>query len=127
MRKELFTIEYQLNNASLPVLWSSIGTALGLSEWFANGVTVEDNEYTFNWDQYEQTAILKQKKQNSYIRFQWDEDIDTDYYFELKIVTVAVTGDLTLIITDFAEPDEKEDSIMLWDKQIQELRRRSGI
>jgi hypothetical protein len=127
MRKELFTIEYLLNNASLHVLWSMTGTALGLSEWFASGVTVEDDVYTFNWDDSEQTAILKQKKTNSFIRFQWEEDQDTEYYFELKITTVPVTGDLTLTVTDFAEHDEKDDAIMLWDKQIEELRRRTGI
>ena len=127
MRKELFTIEYQLNNASLPILWSSIGTAPGLSEWFANDVIIEDNTYTFKWDQYEQVAKLIQKKQNSFIRFQWEEDFETDYYYELKIITVPVTGDLTLLVTDFAEEAEKEDAIMLWNKQIEGLRRRSGL
>ena len=47
MKKKRFNIEYPLNNASLPVLWNSVGTPLGLSEWFADGVTVDGNEYTF--------------------------------------------------------------------------------
>lgn len=126
MGKELFTTEYQLNNASINIMWSMVGTALGLSQWFASGVTVEDDNYTFNWDDSEQTAILKQRKFNSFIRFQWEEDQDTDYYFELKISSVPITGDLTLIVTDFAEPDEKEDAIMLWNNQIDELCRRTG-
>lgn len=127
MEKELYTIEYQLNNASLHILWSMVGTALGLSEWFASGVTVEGDSYTFNWDESEQTAFLRQKKLNSFIRFQWEEDQDTDYYFELKISSVSITRDLTLTVTDFAEVDEIEDSIRLWNNQIEELCRRTGI
>jgi len=34
---------------------------------------------------------------------------------------------LALIITDFAEPGDKEDSIMLWNKQIETLRRKTGM
>ena len=32
-----------------------------------------------------------------------------------------------LIIIDFAEPDEKEDAIYLWDTQIADLKRIPGI
>jgi hypothetical protein len=127
MRKELFTIEYPLNNASLAVLWSSIGTPLGLSEWFADGVTVKGNEYTFSWEKYEQTAYFQQSKQNSFIRFQWEEDANTDFYFELKIMIESITGDITLVITDFCDSDEREDVELLWNKQIQELRRKTGM
>lgn len=127
MRKELFTIEYPLNNASLAVLWSSIGTPLGLSEWFADGVTVKGNEYTFSWEKYEQTAYFQQSKQNSFIRFQWEEDANTDFYFELKIMIESITGDLTLVITDFCDAAEREDVELLWNKQIQELRRKTGM
>lgn len=127
MKKIEFTIEYQLKSASINVLWNSIGTPLGLAEWFSDGVTVNENEYTFSWEQYEQTAYLIHSKPNVNIRFQWEEDKDTDYYFELKIGVVEITGDLALIVSDFAEPDEKEDLILLWDKQIEVLRRKTGI
>ena len=48
MSKSLYTIEYLLNNVSPAVLWNSIGNPLGLSEWFADGVTVNGNEYTLS-------------------------------------------------------------------------------
>jgi hypothetical protein len=38
-----------------------------------------------------------------------------------------LTSDLALLITDFAEDDEKEDSISLWDSQIADLKRLLGI
>jgi len=127
MKKTKFNIEYQLKTASINVLWNSIGTPLGLSEWFADGVTVKENEYIFSWDKNEQTAFLIQLKHNVSISFQWKEDLDSDYYFELKIDVLEVTGDLALVITDFAEPDETEDLKLLWNKQIEALRRKTGI
>ena len=127
MKRTKFTIEYQLRSASINILWNSISTPLGLAEWFADGVTVNETEYTFSWEGNEQIAFLMHSKTNSSVRFQWEEDLNTDFYFELQIAVLEVTGDLALIITDFAEPGEKEDSILLWDKQIEVLRRKTGI
>lgn len=127
MKRTKFKIEYQLKTSSINILWNAIGNPLGLAEWFADGVTVKNEEYIFAWDKNEQMALLIENKANTSIRFQWEEDKDTDYYFELKIVALEVTGDLALIITDFAEPGDKEDSIMLWNKQIEILRRKTGM
>ena len=127
MQKIKLNIEYQLRSASKNILWNSISTPLGLSEWFADGVTVKDNEFTFSWEGHEQTAYLIQTKTNSSVRFQWEEDLDSEYYFELTITALQVTGNLALVITDFAEPNETDDMTMLWDKQIEVLRRKTGI
>jgi len=127
MTKTKFNIVYQLKSASINVLWNSIGTPLGLAEWFADGVTVNANEYVFSWDKNEQTANLILAKPNVGISFQWEEDKDTDFYFELKIEVQQVTGDLALVVTDFAEPNETDDLIMLWNKQIETLRGKTGI
>lgn len=127
MKKKKFNIEYQLKNASVHVLWNSISTPLGLSEWFADGVTVNDNEYTFDWDQNDQTAFFIESKQNDFIRFRWEEDEGTDYFFEMKIEKLPLTGELALVVTDFATSDEKEDLILLWDKAVEVLRRKTGI
>ena len=127
MKKTKFNIEYQLRSASINILWNSISKPLGLAEWFADGVTVNGNEFTFSWDGNEQIAFLIYTKTNNSVRFQWDEDVDSEFYFELKIASMEVTGNLALVVTDFAEPSEKEDLILLWDKQIEVLRRKTGI
>ena len=127
MQKIKYSVEYPLKNASIGVLWNSIGTPLGLAEWFADGVTVYENEYVFAWEKHEQTAILLQKKQNSFIRFCWEEDNGSEYYFEISINIMELTGDLTIIVTDFAEPNEIEDAKLLWNQQIDVLKRKSGI
>jgi hypothetical protein len=127
MSKKNLCIEYLLKNASIPVLWTSIGTPLGLSEWFADGVTVEGEEYTFVWDGHEQTARLLEKKVNSYIRFQWLEDEGTDAHFEIRIVKESITGQLSLLVVDYVPEDEREDLILLWNKQVEVLKRKTGI
>jgi len=127
MIKTKFNIEYPLKSASINILWNSISTPLGLTEWFADGVTVNGPEYTFSWEQNEQTADLIHLKPNVSIRFQWEEDKETDFYFELRIVSLQVTTDLALVITDFAEPNDTEDMILLWNKQIEDLRRKTGM
>jgi len=127
MKRSEIKIEYQLKTASVNILWNSISSPLGLAEWFADGVTVKDTEFTFSWEQNEQTAFLIQTKPNVSVRFQWEEDLNTEFYFELRIDVLEVTGELALIITDFADRNDKEDLILLWNKQIEVLRRKTGI
>ncbi len=127
MSKKNLCIEYLLKNASIPVLWTSIGTPLGLSEWFADGVTVVGDEFTFIWEGNEQTARLIDSKVNSFIRFQWIEDEGTEAHFEIRIVREAITGQLSLLVIDYVPEDEREDLILLWNKQIEALKRKTGI
>ena len=127
MKKEKFHIEYPLKSASIAVLWNSISTPLGLAEWFAESVTVEDDMYTFSWDDIDETAYLTKVKPNDYTRFQWKDDKDTVAFFELRIVVQELGGEVALVITDFAEKNEIEDAILIWDKQVGDLRRKYGI
>ena len=122
-----YELEYTLN-CSPKVLFSRLSTPEGLSEWFADNVTVEDDLYTFHWNKTESTARLASIKENKLVRFEWiDVDDEESNYFEFKINIHELTGDVALIITDFAEPDEKEDAIYLWDTQITDLKRLLGI
>ncbi|MEA4974208.1 MAG: START-like domain-containing protein [Paludibacter sp.] len=127
MKKKKFRIEYPLSNASPGILWNSIGTVHGLTEWFADEVNSDENDFFFKWDGYEQKATLLHFKHNSYVRFQWEEDKGTEAFFEMKIVTSELSNDLVLIVTDFAEKTEEEDTILLWNKQIEKLKRATGM
>lgn len=125
--KSKIRIEYALSNSSLSILWNSIGTQYGLSEWFADEVEVDNEIFTFKWDDWRQDARLITKRQNSHIRFQWEEDKGTDVYFEIKIVSSELSSDLMLQVTDFATPDEADETILLWNKNIEKLRRTTGM
>jgi hypothetical protein len=125
--KEKFQLEYVLSNISMNILWSSISTPTGLSEWFADRVSVEDNVYTFEWGKTSQSAELVNNRAGSYMRFHWLDDDEPKTYFEFRISLVELTNDVILTITDFAEPDEKEDAIDLWNREVAELRKAYGM
>jgi hypothetical protein len=62
------------------------------------------------------------RKDMKYVRFHWLDDDDDKSYFEFKLNVDELTGDMALIVTDFAEPDEIQDAKELWESQVSELR-----
>jgi uncharacterized protein YndB with AHSA1/START domain len=122
-----YELEYDLN-CSPKVLFSRLSTPEGLSEWFADDVTIDGGMFTFRWGKSESKARLTVIKENKLVRFEWDDDSGDkeSNFFEFRIIVHDITGDLALLITDFAEPDEKEDAIYLWDTQINDLKRVLG-
>ena len=127
MKKEKFHIEYVFDKVSRRSLWNHLTTPPGLSAWFADDVTINDNTYIFKWDRDEQEAEVLAVKPEISIRYRWTDEEEDNVYFEFLIHTVELTGATALEITDFAEPDEKKDSINLWDSQVEELKRTLGI
>jgi hypothetical protein len=109
-------------------LFSRLSTPEGLCEWFADDVNVDGDMFSFYWDKTCSIARLSALKENKLVRFEWlEHQAEESNYFEFKINIDELTGDLALIITDFTEPEEKEDSISLWDNQITDLKRLLGI
>lgn len=125
MAKEKFQLEFVIN-ASPSLLYNYLSNPSGLSEWFADNVNSRGEKYTFIWDEDEESAFLMKSKQDTYVRFQWEDDEDTKYFFELNIVEDDLTGDVSLMITDFAEPDESEKAMLLWESQIDDLKKILG-
>ena len=68
------------------------------------------------------------KKQNEKIRFQWinGEEDEEKYFFEFKIQMDEITKGVSLIITDFSNEDEIEESKLLWDSLISDLKQVLG-
>ena len=127
MKKEKFHIEYIFDKVSRRSLWNHLTTPPGLSAWFADDVTINDNTYVFKWNRDEQEAEVLSVKPEISIRYRWTDEEEDNVFFEFLIHTVELTGATALEITDFAEPDEKKDSINLWDSQVYELKRTLGI
>ncbi len=118
MDKEKLELEYVIN-CSPKVLYNRLSSASGLAEWFADDVAVNGKRYTFVWDGNEQVAVLAFRKENLIVRFDW---VDDETYFEFKITRDELTGDVSLLITDFAEKDEMNETRSLWDSQITTLK-----
>ena len=124
--KTKYELEYTLNT-SPNILYNRLSTPEGLSEWFADNVNLRKGKYTFIWEGTEQEASVMQRKANKFIRFHWEDDDEEEAYFEFRIRTDELTGDVALLITDFAEEEEKDDAVDLWDTQISELKHAIGL
>ena len=121
-----YNLEFQITS-SVSILYNRLSTPSGLAVWFADDVIIKDKIYSFFWDGHKQDAKLLNKKDNQFIRFKWEDDEETESYFEFKIQIDDITQDLALIVTDFAEDkDEKQEQTELWSKQIQQLKRAIG-
>ncbi len=121
-----YEIEFPIQS-SPQLLFQYLSTPSGLSEWYADNVNSRGELFTFIWDGSEETAKLLAKKNNERIRFQWEEDEDSSYYFELKIVVDEITKDVSLIVIDHADDEEEvEEGKMLWENQIGSLKQVLG-
>ncbi len=120
-----FELEFVIH-ASQQMLYTYISTPSGLSEWFADNVNSRGEKFTFIWDDSEEEALLLSKKANEKVRFQWADDEDEDYFFEIKIQVDEITKDVSLIITDFSEEDELDENKMLWENTISNLKQILG-
>lgn len=122
-----YELEYTLNTPTR-VLFDRLSTPEGLSEWFADNVTVEGDIFTFYWDKTEARARQTYVKENKTVRFEWVDFADSQTnFFEFRIVIHELTGDTALMITDHADEDETDDSKELWDTQISYLRNVLGL
>lgn len=109
------------------VLYPRLSTPSGLSEWFADNVNVVGKNYIFFWNGSSQKAEFLLRKDNSFIRFKWEEDDSDNYFFEFRIMTDEITGDIALIVTDFAEEDEMVEAADLWNSQVATLKHCIGV
>ncbi|WP_291118248.1 START-like domain-containing protein [Flavobacterium sp. UBA6135] len=121
--KVRYEIEFPINS-SPQLLYQYISTPSGLSEWFADNVNSRGEFFTFIWNDSKEKARLASKKSGERIKFKWldENDKDTEYYFELRIMEDEITKDVSLVVTDFSVEDELEESKLLWENQISDLK-----
>ena len=68
------------------------------------------------------------KRQVERIIGQWinGEKDEADFYFEFKIEVDEITKDVSLIVSDFSEEDELEESKLLWENLVSDLKQVLG-
>ena len=123
--KVKFELEFPIQ-ASPQLLYNYISTPSGLSEWFADNVNSRGELFTFIWDDSEEQAKLVTKKNSERIKFKWLDDENDTTFFELRIEVDSITKDVSIIVTDFCDYDEVEESKMLWENQISSLKQVLG-
>ena len=123
-KRKKYTAEFEIKS-SPTILYNYISTPSGLSEWFANDVDIKQNKYLFKWEGSQSEAELVRSSPNRYVRFKWDDAPDEEY-FEMEIQQDELTGDVALIITDFANEGDVASATQLWESQIQDLKMAIG-
>lgn len=124
--KEKIELEYLINTTP-GILFNRLSTPSGLSEWFAEDVSVKGNIFTFRWGNSEQLAEQTLRKENKMVRYTWIEDEDLEnVWFELSINIEELTGDVALIIIDHVDKDEVKDTTNLWNRQVEILKQGLG-
>ena len=125
MSKVKFEIEVPIH-ASPSLLYQYLSSPSNLQEWFADKVNSRGKIYSFIWDGEEEKAEVILKKSDERIKFKWLESEDDESYFEFRIIVDALTKDVSLFITDFAEEDELNEAKQLWENQIDDLKHTIG-
>ncbi|PIY12874.1 MAG: hypothetical protein COZ17_02350 [Flavobacteriaceae bacterium CG_4_10_14_3_um_filter_33_47] len=124
-----FEIEFPIQS-SPQLLYQYISTPSGLSEWFSDNVNSRGELFTFIWDDSEEQAKLLSKKSGERVKFKWlveeEEEEELSTYFELRIQVDEITKDVSLMVVDFAYEDEVDESKMLWENQISNLKQVLG-
>ncbi len=132
MERVKISIEYPLASKSLSIVWGMIGDATGLQKWIADYAEDDGDEITFKWGEpWKQqdvrvSKVLKAVK-NKYIRLRWVDDNEEGEYWELRLEKSELTGELTLVITDFADEDDVENMYQIWDDNLDKLHQVSGL
>jgi uncharacterized protein YndB with AHSA1/START domain len=120
-------VKYELEfpiHSSPQLLYQYISTPSGLSEWFADDVNSRGEYFIFIWDDAQEKARLASKKADEKIKFRWvdENNKDTDYFFEFKILEDEITKDVSLVVTDYAAECDMDEAALLWGNQIAELK-----
>lgn len=120
-------VKYELEfpiNSSPQLLYQYISTPSGLSEWFADNVNARGEVFTFIWEDTEERARVASRKTGEKIKFRWidNNDHDTDYFFELRILEDEITKDVSLMVVDYAPESELDEAAQLWENQVSDLK-----
>jgi len=91
-------------------------------QWFADKADLNGELYTFTWNGDEQEAEVLSFDEDEYVKLHWLDDEDDKAYFEYRIKKNEITGETILYITDFAYKEDINDSIELWESQLDDLK-----
>ena len=132
MEKQQIQIEHSLLSTSPNIIWNIISTEGGLSRWIADSVKESKGIFSFTWGDVnghheKRRAVLKERVRHSHIRLQWEDETDPDAYLELRMMRAEITGGYVLHIIDYAMPDDVDSLYDIWDQNLEQLRRVTGL
>ncbi len=132
MKKEKILIEQHLNSTAPNIIWKVISTDGGLSRWIADSVKEVNGKFVFiwgnEWSHHEKrSASTMEKMRHSHLKLRWDDETDPEAFLEIRMVRTEVIGGYTLQITDYALPEDVDSLLDIWDQNLEQLRRNTGL
>ena len=127
------TLEYPLSTKSTRLVWDMISNAAGLQKWLADQVVEDEESMTFTWghpwtERDTKTSQILECNKYSHIRMKWDyQEEDPQAFWEIRLEPSELTGQLNMLITDYADADDIEDLRGIWDENLDRLHRVSGL
>ncbi len=119
MEKVKFTYEVVVRS-SPGILYSFLTSGSSMAQWFCDTCDINEEVYTFGWDGSEENATKLEFVDDQYVKYQW-EDSEENEFFDFTISKSVISNETILTINDFAEEDDIEDQILLWESQIKAL------
>ena len=129
MPKYKFSTEFEFN-ASEKMIYPYLTTPSGLSEWFVDKVTInEDKNFLFHWQNEDLVAKLVVNKPYDHVKFEFITKSETDSkpnYIEFKLNFDEMTTRVYLKVIDFSEMDDEIELQEMWDNFMKSLREKIG-
>ena len=128
MVKNKFVADFQINT-SRKIIFPYLSTASGLSQWFADDVTInEDKVYNFNYDGEDHYAKAVIMRSNHNVKFEFfdphnSDGEETDHsYIEFKLDENELTQTFFLKVIDYSDTYDEEEQESIWDSLITSLK-----
>ena len=128
MVKNKFVADFQINT-SKKIIFPYLSTASGLSQWFADDVTInEDKVYNFVYDGEDHFAKAVIMRNNHNVKFEFfdpslEEADDTDRaYIEFRLDENELTQTFFLRVIDYSDSYDDEEQESIWETLIHSLK-----
>lgn len=115
-----YKVEFPLQ-AKPELVYNYLVDPSGLISWFAEDVNVNGETYEFFWEGSSEKAELAQRKPNKLVKFKWVER-ENEEYLTFQIEKDDLTGDTSLIISDYDDEEELEEAKLMWESVIDQLK-----
>lgn len=124
MVKNKFVSDYQINT-SKKVIYPYLSTASGLSQWFADDVTInEDKVFIFVYDGEDHYARPTVMRLNHHVKFEFfdpeaEEGAEEDHSFiEFKLEENELTQTFYLRVIDYGDTYDDQEQQEIWEGLI---------
>lgn len=114
-----------LFRASPAILYSFITTPTCLVRWFCDGVDIQDDLFTFEWEGSEEEAEMVDDIEEERVRFIWVE-ADKGEFLEFRMYKSDVTNETIFEIVDFCDKGEEDENRDYWETLMESLRSATG-